>query len=576
MNILDFTKFNLDNTLTQNKSLFDNCSNTSKGYTDSPKTDFNNMIDKINLKSKTLEPENKMKVSNNKIAVSDKNTSVKITNNTNSISDNTAKISKQDFTPDSVNTTNTAAAATVTSVSSDFSAIKSTDIKSDIKASEDNTSLVNEDLVAELETLLSEFSTSDDEMLSDLKTLLKTDVDTDMFSEEMPVTDEVISDTSEEVEISQDTDTEEVTDEVTKDVGISENIAADVQDIIVKENLDNYSEMVSDKEMSGAAELVKNIAETSNSDINKDLKNEDSQNREKQIAFVKDNDNKFDLKTEKVFVKTDDLKTQKESSNNDYNYESQDVINLEETVEASDTVKDMNIKVNQNKNTKDYNFDNTKISKKDLEDLKVKIEEVFCEEKLNNNEFQSNPQTAQENLIKLSIDGMDNLTKMHKTETVNLNFAKVLNQTNTEELTQKNIVSQIYSKIQDMHQGSKMVMTLNPESLGKVQIEIVNSKTGLIAQMSVTNNAVKDILSKDLDGLRSALNAQGINVDSINVKIDENLNNSGKDDYLEQDKNKENNQEFSKNKKEDEEEKKDKQKFFENLMDNIVKDNIKE
>lgn len=575
MSILDFTKFNLDNTLTQNKSLFDNCSNTNKGYTDSQKNDFNNIIDKINSKSKTLEPENKIKVSDNKTSVKITNTtknSATLNKNTKSISDTTTKTSKQDFTSDTKNTVNdTVTATTATSVSSDFSAIKPTDIKSDIKVSDDNTSLVNEDLVAELETLLSEFNTSDNEILSDLKDFL----DTDMTVEEIPVTDEVISDISEDTGISQDTDTEEVTDEVIKDINISENIAADVQDIIVKENLDNYSEMASDKETADTAELVKDITETTDTDTNKDLKNEDGQNKEKQIAFVKDNDNKFDLKTEKVFVKTDDLKTQNENSNNDY--ESQDAINLEETVEVSDTVKDMNVKVNQNKNSKASVLDNTKISKKDLEELKVKIEELSYEGNSNNSEFQSNQQTAQENLIKLSIDGMDNLTKMHKTENVNLNFAKVLNQTNTEELTQKNIVSQIYSKIQDMHQGSKMVMTLNPESLGKVQLEIINSKSGLIAQMSVTNNAVKNILSKDLDGLRSALNAQGINVDSINVRIDESLNNSGKDDYLEQEKNKDGNeQEFSKNKKEDEEEKKEKQKFFENLMDNIVKDNIKE
>ena len=587
MNILDFGKFNLDNTLTQNKSLFDNYSNTNNGYADTKNTDFSNMIDKINSRAKTLEPENKIKLSDNKSSakitnnvknsnistknsdvttknttVASQNTSVTTTNTKNVSTDTTVKSSNRDF-------------ASVTATADDYSNVKTAGIQYDTKVSDDNTSLVNEDLVSELNSLLSEYSETDE--VSDLTDILTYAVDTDLLAEEISADVEIISDSLIDTEDIQTVDTEEIEDTeiiAEDDINVTENIAVDVQDILVKENLDNYSDIVSDKETSDASELVKDITETAGADTNKDLKNDDNQ-KENQSIFVKNNEDKTELKNDKVFVK-DDTKTVQTDDNDDLISENQDLINLEETVEVSDAVKDMNVKTNTNKTSKDSVLENTKITKKDLEDLKVKIEEVSYEGNSGNNEFQSNQQTAQENLIKLSIDGMDNLTKMHKVETPNLNFAKVLNQTNTEELTQKNIVSQIYSKIQDMHQGSKMVMTLNPESLGKVQIEIVNSKTGLMAQMSVTNNAVKDILSKDLDGLRSALNAQGINVDSINVKIDESLNNTGKDDYLEQDKKKDNNEQgFSKNKK-DEEEKKEQQKVFENLMDNIVKDSIKE
>ena len=594
MNILDFGKFNLDNTLTQNKSLLDNHSGTNNGYTDSNKSDFNNMLDKINSKAKSLEPENKINVSDNKTVSrtslkttnnsknsvsSDKNTTVtnntNVTNPTNSnkTENNTNNFNNNDFTKTSGNDLTKSSnndLTVTTTAATDCSDVKTASIQYDTSVSDDNTSLVNEDLVSELENLLIDYSDVVEDTTADLTEMLSTEVDTDLLAEEIVSADEIlISDliTTEDVLPA---DTEETSDEVSADIDVNvfETVAADVQDTLVKENLDMYLTVVSDDETIDVTAVTKDTTAVSDTDLSKNAKTDDIQKTDKNnFAFAKD-DKTVSVKDNSKLLQNDD--------NNEVSYDNQEVINLEETVEVSDAVKDMNVKTNTNKTSKDSVFDNTKITKKDLEELKVKIEDASYSENSGNSGFQSNQQTAQENLIKLSIDGMDNLTKMHKTETPNLNFTKVLNQTNTEELTQKNIVSQIYSKIQDMRQGSKMVMTLNPESLGKVQIEIVNSKTGLMAQMSVTNNAVKDILSKDLDGLRSALTAQGINVDSINVKIDETLNNSGKDDYLKQEKDQNGNeQDTSKNKK-DEEEKKEKQKVFETLMDNIVKDSIKE
>ena len=60
---------------------------------------------------------------------------------------------------------------------------------------------------------------------------------------------------------------------------------------------------------------------------------------------------------------------------------------------------------------------------------------------------------------------------------------------------------------------------LNPESLGKVNLQILNTKDGLSAQFTVTTNDARELLMKGIDGLKESLLAQGVNVDNISVKI---------------------------------------------------------
>lgn len=590
MSILDFGKFNIDNGLTQNKSLFGNYSSTNKGYEDSKTTDFNNMIDKINSKSKALEPENKINTNSNtnlntsaksnvKSVVDKKTQKVnidkKIINNANQINKSTV-VAKDRTT--SINLSQTSNLALKSETNS-----KEIELEASIDGNEG--SLINDELVRELENLLNEYSDIDITS-SDLKEQeFDLNIKENDLLENVNIDDNISNIIDNVDELAESENSQNLTPEQNINVydnAVADNITLNVQDVIVKDDLVNYSDDINVNEIDASVDLKNEIDVASNLVTNQNNELKNTEINDKQIndftKFLNRNDNDVIIADKKdTIVQKNDSKLL--SNEKDVNYENQDlqdVINLDETVEVSDAVKNMSTKINTNKNSKENSLNDVKISKKDLEELKVKIEEISFEETSSSGEFQSNQQTAQEDLIKLSIDGIDSLTKNHKPENLNVNFAKVLNQTNTKELSQENIVSQIYSKLQNMHQGSKMVMTLNPESLGKVQVELVNSKTGLIAQMSVTNNAVKDILSKDIDGLRAALNSQGITVDSINIKLDENSNDSGKNDYLDQEKNKDNKEQgFSKNKK-DENERKEQQKLFENLFETISEENIKE
>jgi flagellar hook-length control protein FliK len=68
-------------------------------------------------------------------------------------------------------------------------------------------------------------------------------------------------------------------------------------------------------------------------------------------------------------------------------------------------------------------------------------------------------------------------------------------------------------------------MILKPESLGRITLELVNSKEGLTAKMMTESSQVKELLDKSLDGLKNTLSSQGINVNNVEVKVSQ-LDNS--------------------------------------------------
>lgn len=153
-----------------------------------------------------------------------------------------------------------------------------------------------------------------------------------------------------------------------------------------------------------------------------------------------------------------------------------------------------------------------------------------------------NKQNPQEQVIKLALEsnnathsgnvnaGVD-LSNIADT-TLQANFEKTLNtvQTQTQaqaheskELTNSDILSQINSKLDNLKtEGlTKISIILKPENLGKINLELINSKDGLVAQMTTDNPQVKELLNKSLEGLKESLSSQGVNVNSVTVKVEE-------------------------------------------------------
>ena len=108
-----------------------------------------------------------------------------------------------------------------------------------------------------------------------------------------------------------------------------------------------------------------------------------------------------------------------------------------------------------------------------------------------------------------------------KYESVASEAAKNTVHTKMADVTPSKIIEQISKQMEGMFNNSKLTMILNPGSLGKVNLQLVNSKEGLMAQFTVTTQDAKEMLMKGLEGLKESLLAQGVNVDSVSVKLEE-------------------------------------------------------
>ena len=93
-------------------------------------------------------------------------------------------------------------------------------------------------------------------------------------------------------------------------------------------------------------------------------------------------------------------------------------------------------------------------------------------------------------------------------------------QVKSETISPSKIIEQISKQLDGMVNNTKLNLVLNPGSLGKVNIQLLNTKDGLMAQFTVTTQDVKDILMKGLDGLKENLLAQGVTVDNVSIKLD--------------------------------------------------------
>lgn len=96
------------------------------------------------------------------------------------------------------------------------------------------------------------------------------------------------------------------------------------------------------------------------------------------------------------------------------------------------------------------------------------------------------------------------------------------------------IIEQITKQLEGLQNNSKVNIVLNPESLGKVNIQLLTAKDGLTAQFTVTTQEAKDLLMKGLDGLKESLLSHGVAVDNVSVKVADTQKSEYNQDWTEQ------------------------------------------
>ncbi|MDD3437035.1 MAG: flagellar hook-length control protein FliK [Candidatus Gastranaerophilales bacterium] len=176
----------------------------------------------------------------------------------------------------------------------------------------------------------------------------------------------------------------------------------------------------------------------------------------------------------------------------------------------------------------------------------------------NSNNFMTG-QNAQEQAVKIQLEGISqnsqNTSPTLVTESVGqTNFVQTSNTVQvqpTKELSQTDILTQINKQLDTKNfengETTKITIVLRPENLGKISLELINTKEGLIAQMTTENSQVKEILDKNINSLRENLSNHGVGVNNVNVKVEETQKQSN--DMFSSTDNQENdlNQEFSNN-----------------------------
>jgi flagellar hook-length control protein FliK len=68
--------------------------------------------------------------------------------------------------------------------------------------------------------------------------------------------------------------------------------------------------------------------------------------------------------------------------------------------------------------------------------------------------------------------------------------------------------------------GSQMLIKLQPEQLGDVEVKVSMHKGVVLAEIKVENETVKAVIETNLDQLKNALSQKGYNTNQISVAID--------------------------------------------------------
>ncbi|MDD3765960.1 MAG: flagellar hook-length control protein FliK, partial [Eubacteriales bacterium] len=104
----------------------------------------------------------------------------------------------------------------------------------------------------------------------------------------------------------------------------------------------------------------------------------------------------------------------------------------------------------------------------------------------------------------------------------NVDFQKVLQQQKTP-INEQNVLEQVKNGgIDKLAKGKTQInIALRPESLGKININIISNNGTLSAQFTAENKQAADILNKNLETLKQSLNDKGFKLSTVNVRVQE-------------------------------------------------------
>ena len=160
------------------------------------------------------------------------------------------------------------------------------------------------------------------------------------------------------------------------------------------------------------------------------------------------------------------------------------------------------------------------IDEDQLKELKIESIEAETSDSTGEDDIMQN-QTPEEQGVKAMLQADADFAEVKTEAKPAQTVQNTTKPTSSSEVTSNKIIEQITKQMEGMYNGSKVNMVLNPESLGKVSIQLINTKEGLSAQFTVATQEARNLIMKGLDGLKDTLMSHGVSVDNVSVKIND-------------------------------------------------------
>ncbi|MBW5377679.1 flagellar hook-length control protein FliK [Brachyspira pilosicoli] len=345
---------------------------------------------------------------------------------------------------------------------------------------------------------------------------------------------------------------------------ISENNSKEDKNIENAENIDNNEikkDIMSSKEkakklIDKAGLIIENYKADKKAQIEKNVNIDSKVNEEKLSSLIKDID---DIKEELKNINLEELdeKDKKEITdliialesleeiaisyqNDDDNVEKlSDIFELvevednriEETSKKSqdNNIEKIDAKIEENNNNEIVNDSAETFISNDDNNVADKREMRLQEAKENNNSNLNNT-ISDEKGSELTIINMKDSSSSLKGYNHYNNVSKTQNTNSLAEnmIRFQDLMSKLVEKAQvAVNNGkSEVLMSLNPEYLGKVRLKIsMDADNNLVGKIFVDNAEIKDIFTKNLDTVISSLNEIGINIEGFDVMLRQDMPN---------------------------------------------------
>jgi len=183
-----------------------------------------------------------------------------------------------------------------------------------------------------------------------------------------------------------------------------------------------------------------------------------------------------------------------------------------------------------------------------LQQQQDEVHEPESQEGLNNNNGVKDDNEEQ----KASADDVVNIAEKRNFNTVNASMREDINHVirndnaentqvsepvhygpvRTSVINKADILHQVAEKVRvfTTSERSEMIIQLKPESLGKIQLQVIHERGEVIAKFLAENEQVKAILESNMQYLRDSLEKSGVDIQSLSVSVGQH-NNDERDNY---------------------------------------------